>query len=258
MGKTTVWTVIAVIVLFGNALLCAQQPAVPPAPSGHFMPGYPGAPVREYFQPVKIITPEGTNLALAAGNAFVQRRTTPHAVGLRPGDDYRLRITDIPFYPGKEVFPTLKIIARTFPPRGLELEFPILIEITAEDIELALNGKFVTRVVYLENPQVALPVQGGPDAPLSTDAAQGADPMDVAATFGQPVAIVRLGGRIPNPIGSVDPAFFHGSPTWLAFDKTPSGRFEITRFQMPPLPSSVPIAPQPAYRVGARAGAVLY
>ncbi|MDR3199172.1 MAG: hypothetical protein LBU34_14995 [Planctomycetaceae bacterium] len=200
----------------------------------HFPANYQGSAVPCYFQPVKINAPEGCRIAFPVNDHFVQRQTTPYAVGLIVGNDYRLRITDIPFQPGREVFPTVKIIARTYPPQGLELEFPIRIDITQEDIELALDGKFITRVIYLENPQTAMPIRGDSGTQISTDIAGGFNPVAVAATMGQPVAIVRIGGRIPNTLGATDPAFFYGSPSWAAFDKTPSNRYEVTRYQNTP------------------------
>ena len=195
------------------ATLVAQQP-------GAFVPGHPGAPVQGYFQPVQIHGPQGTKIAFAADGKFVDRKEAPFAVGLLLSADYRLRITDIPLHPGKEVFPSVKIIGRTFPPQGLELGFPIQVEITQEDLELALDGKFVTRVIYLEDPQNAMPLPAKPEQPISFEAGPGADPIDVAATLGRPVAIVRLGGRV-HDLKYVDPAFFHGMPPWIAFDKIP-------------------------------------
>ncbi|MDR1963622.1 MAG: hypothetical protein LBQ50_07565 [Planctomycetaceae bacterium] len=244
-----VFYTITIIAFLSVTVLYAQQPGVR-------VPGYPGVPatpasgfsvsaipVPGYYQPVKIRAPEGTRIALSIDQKFVQRQTTPYAVGLLVGSDYRLRITDIPFQPGREIFPTVKIIARTYPPQGLELEYPIQIDITQEDIELALDGKFVTRVIYLENPQTAMPVRGDLGTPISTDVSGAVDPIVAAATMGQPVAIVRMGGRIPNTLGVTDPAFFLGSPSWMLFDKTPAGRYEMTRYQnTPPYPASTIIS----------------
>lgn len=234
--------------LLGNVSL-AQHP-------GFQHPGHPGAPVREYFQPVRISGPEGTHIALAINETFVQRRAAPYAVGLLLGMDYRMRVTDIPYYPGKEVFPTVQVLQRTFPPQGMELEYPILIDITQEDIELALDGKFVTRVIYLEDPRSAMPIRGDLGPQPSVDVVSGADPIDVAATLGQPVAILRLGGRIPNTLGTVDPMFFHGSPSWIAIDRNPVGQYEISLFQNIPrqiIPVEFMTAPNqsgaPGYRL---------
>lgn len=227
MGRTAILTLIAFILSCDVfcGLLRAQHPGCSDFSQGV---GYPDAPIRGYFQPTKILGPEGSRVALAADNRFVERDATPLTIGLMIGPDYRMRITNIPHHPGKEVFPSVKVIGRTYPPRGHELEFPIPIEISQEDIELALDGKFVTRVVYLESPNNALPIRGDVASPI-TNIVSG-DPIHVASELGQPIAIVRIGGRIPQFIGG-DLSFFLGCPPWQAFNKTPAGHYEMSLFQ---------------------------
>ncbi|MDR0869932.1 MAG: hypothetical protein LBN39_03985 [Planctomycetaceae bacterium] len=209
MNKTAIY--ILVCFLFGS-IASAQTPAVPSAP-------------QRYYQPVKIQCPAGAKIAFAAGGQFVERKTAPYAAGLLVGADYRTKITNIPNEPGKEVFPTVKVIDRTYPPAGQALKFPIVIEITQEDIELALDGKFVTRVIYLEDPRKALPVRGDTGSQLTTDIKSG-DPINQAAMLGIPVAVLYLGGRVPNSLQN-DAVFFHGCPPWAEITKTPAGRYEI-------------------------------
>ncbi|MGL4595685.1 MAG: hypothetical protein ACRCUY_13255 [Thermoguttaceae bacterium] len=175
-----------------------------------------------YFQPVQISGPEGTRISVARGTQFIEtaaESSTQRPIGLQLGYDYRIRITNIPHHPGQEVFPTVHIIGRTFPPAGLELEFPIPIFLTQEDIELALAGRYVTRVVYLENTSSALPIRGDADNPISGDVSGAADPVLVAAQYGKPVAIVRLGTRTPSSYGN-DFGFYCGSPAWLLFGES--------------------------------------
>jgi uncharacterized repeat protein (TIGR01451 family) len=179
--------------------------------------GFPGDPVRGYFQPVQIRTPEGTTLACVAASQFSERLPSPLQAGMLVGCDYRLRIAGIPLNPGRELFPTVTLLARTYPPQGRELEFPIIINLTLEDLELALAGRYITRVIYLENPNTALPIQTGNDEQLSHDIQSG-DPIAAAATQGLPVAIVRVGGRVPpqnTPNGLLHPEFCFGSPPWI-------------------------------------------
>lgn len=227
MSRTAILTLIAFILSCDAlcGLLHAQHPGFSDFSQGL---GFPGAPIHGYFQPVKILGPEGSKVALAANNRFVERDTTPLTIGLMIGPDYRMRITNIPHHLGKEVFPSVKIIGRTYPPRGHELEFPIPIEISLEDIELALDGKFITRVVYLESPNNALPIRGDVTSPI-TNIVNG-DPINVAMELGQPIAIVRIGGRIPQFAGG-DMSFFLGCPPWQAFNKTPAGYYEMSLFQ---------------------------
>ena len=56
-----------------------------------------------------------------------------------------------------EIFPSIEIIDRTYVPVDQQVRFAIPVEIVPQDIELALQGKFVTRVIYLENPHNSLP-----------------------------------------------------------------------------------------------------
>ena len=182
---------------------------------GTFVPGYPGEPVHGYFQPVIIRTPDGTSLACVTASQFSERLSSPLQIGMLVGVDYRLRITGIPYHPGRELFPTLTLLARTYPPQGREIDFPIVINLTLEDLELALAGRYITRVIYLENPNAALPVQTSGEEQLSHDI-HGGDPVAVATTLGLPVAIVRIGGRVPpSSNGILSPEFTFGSPPWV-------------------------------------------
>jgi hypothetical protein len=174
-----------------------------------------GGPSTGALQPVEIKAPQGALVSLAAGNDFDPPQGG-RLVGLGLGQVYRLRVINIPLQPGEEVFPTVEIIDRVHPPAGRELRFPIPIELTQEDLELALAGRFVVRVVYIENPDTAVPAaqigqQHWFDVPAS------ADPLAEADRLGRPVAIVRLGGRIPSLEGP-DSEFLYGSPPWVGFD----------------------------------------
>ena len=201
--------------LFTSVVLAQHFGSYP----GPLHTGLPSEPVRGYFQPVLIQTPEGTSLAGVTAGQFSERLPRPLQVGLLVGCDYRLRITGIPLHPGTELFPTITLLTRTYPPSGRELDFPIIINLTLEDLEFALEGRYITRVIYLENPKTALPIQTNNGEQISHDI-HGTDPVAVAATQGLPVAIVRIGGRIPIPSqnapnGRLTPEFCFGSPPWI-------------------------------------------
>ena len=115
------------------------------------------------------------------------------------GPVYRFRVADISADRTQEVFPTVEVIDRLYPPPGLALRYPIPIELTADELQMAADGMFVTRVIYVENPNQALPVATVPDEQPWVEAPQGADPLAVADEMGRPVAILRMGGRVPSP-----------------------------------------------------------
>ncbi len=149
--------------------------------------------------------------SFAVGTTFADPIAPDGLVGLLVGSTYRFRIENIPYNEGRELYPTIRLLGRLNPPPGKETEFPIVVDLTQEDLELALAGKFVTRVVYLESPTSASPVRSDENR-ISQDVPQGSDPLAVAETLGRPIAVVRIGSRIP------DPTAFFGSPTFLNYE----------------------------------------
>jgi hypothetical protein len=114
------------------------------------------------------------------------------------GPIYRLRVMNIPFAEGVEVFPTVEVVDRVYAPPGEELRFPIPVELTAEELRMAAAGKFVTRVIYIEDPHAAVPVAQDESHQSWFDVGPGKSPLAVARNLGRPVAILRMGGRLPK------------------------------------------------------------
>jgi hypothetical protein len=177
------------------------HPALPPGAIGSQRLVANG-PLSGYIQPVEIRGPEGTQVAISHGGGLEEPQPLPLLVGMNIGPVYRLRVTNIPFRPGVEVYPTLEIVDRLHPPVGKALEFPIPVELTEEDLLLASGGYLVTRVIYVEDPDRALPVQSDPLHQNWLDAPRGQDPFTTALELGRPVAILRIGSRIPDPLGA--------------------------------------------------------
>jgi hypothetical protein len=205
------------------AMLSAQQPGVHYLHQGIMPPGaigsrqlQRGGPLPGYFQPVEIKLPPGALVSLAVGGEFEQLRPGPRKAGMLIGAVYRVRVTNIRLAEGAEVFPTVEVIDRMYPPSGQERRFAIPIDISEEDLKLALAGKFVTRVIYLEDPRQALPARDNPQAQNWFEAAPGQDPLAVADGLGRPVAILRLGARLPDP-GDDPQIFFFGSPPFADY-----------------------------------------
>jgi hypothetical protein len=220
------WAVLVTLAL-GRTTLCVVPAAAQDRPvhwlnAGAMPPGaigslrlQRGGPLPGYFQPVRIRAPEGARIALAA-EGFDQAYFGDALVGMQIGPVYRLMVTDIPNNPGLEVFPTIEVVDRLYPPPGLSLRFPIPIELTQDELELAARGSFVTRVIYVEDPHTALPIaqpiQG--EQPW-IEAPPGEDPLVTADERGRPVAILRIGARVPN---AADVASFQEPPPFVRYD----------------------------------------
>jgi hypothetical protein len=158
-----------------------------------------GGPLPGYFQPVRIRAPEGARIALAEEGGFAVSMYGDTLVGMQVGPVYRLQVSDIPNHPGLEVYPTVEVVDRLYPPPGLARRFPIPIELTQDELELAARGSFVTRVIYVEDPHTALPVmQPAAGEQPWIEAPPGEDPLVTADERGRAVAILRIGSRVPS------------------------------------------------------------
>ena len=178
-----------------------------------------GGPLRGYFQPVEIKVPPGAEISLAGGDPHPAEGAESLLAGMLIGQVYRARVTRIPLHLGEEVFPSVELIDRLYPPPHLAARFPIPIEITQDDLEAALDGKYVVRVVYLEDPRFALPVRQEPGRPSWFDVEPGEDPLQTADALGRPVAIVRMGGRVPLEPGEFDGSGEFCSPPVMRYSR---------------------------------------
>lgn len=185
----------------------AQLPPPPSHPQYHLgassPPGYigqqellRGGPRPGYFQPVEIKAPEGAGIAMVEEGRFGEPQETRALVGLQMGFAYQLKVTNIPLNEGVELFPTIEIVDRLYPPQGQELRFPIPIELTLEELDHAAAGRYVTRVIYLEDPRQALGAASDPDRQRYYEVPNSIDPLTVADRAGRPMAILRIGSRV--------------------------------------------------------------
>jgi hypothetical protein len=175
-----------------------------------------------FYQPVEIKAPPGALVSLAVANRFDDAQPTPRKAGFLIGEVYRLRVTNLAIAEGAEVFPSIEVIDRLYAPVDQQRRFAIPVELTDDDLQLALDGKFVTRVIYLEDPHNALPAREDLQSQHWFEAAPGQDPLAIADTLGRPVAILRLGGRLPESVDSPDPSFFFDSPPFRPIAPEPS------------------------------------
>jgi len=163
-----------------------------------------------YIQAVELRVPEHCHVSFAGSDAEAPQAGAIRA-GLELGEVYRFKLSNIPLHETQELYPSVEVIDRLHPPAGEEDRFPVPIEITQEDIEMALRGDMVVRVVYVEAPDNAFPESEGKQQ-RSFDVAPGEDPLQVADDEGRPIAILRLGSRVPLPSDELT-EFNFGYPT---------------------------------------------
>ena len=145
-------------------------------------------------QPVEIRGPAGMQIAIETAAGWSPLVKGPLRMGLVVGQPYRLRLTGLPGHEGEELYPSVRLLAKLAAPPGMAWRFPVEVVIDDDDIDLALAGALVRRIVYSAcDPQL-------PDAmpTASFDVLPGGDGLAVASTLGDPVAELVIGNRVPT------------------------------------------------------------
>ena len=120
------------------------------------------------------------------------------------GGLYRLKLTNIVNREGVELYPTLEL-AYANPRTGAYLAHnSIPVQFTEEDFDQVLTGNFVTKVIYLPDPDYEGPALAGIDTLVSTRLDPGIDPITEADRRGSILAIVRLGDKDIEMSGGTD------------------------------------------------------
>src|SRR5262249_7010835 len=122
-------------------------------------------------------------------------------VGMKVGVTYRLRLSNLPDKPEAELFPVIEILGHLHRPPGIDpAKYPVRVVFTQEDFDdVADKGRLVTQVIYLEDPDQALPIAMPKDQIPLVSLSPSEDPIRVAAALGRVMAIVRMGARRPTP-----------------------------------------------------------
>src|SRR5437868_12049118 len=145
---------------------------------------------------VRFASPAAARVTLFQGPGQGKEFTAPVTVGLRPGYIYRVKMANLPEHADAALFPTLEVRGTLQLPSNLRASnYPAPIVLSQEDIERALAGTLVTKVIYLEHPDRAVPAASRPDQPLETDVRALVDPVAEARLVGRPLVIIRFGGR---------------------------------------------------------------
>jgi hypothetical protein len=170
----------------------AYQPAVPPV----------AASSQIYF-----VGPEGLTVqwdVTAPGRFDSEQLVAPARYNFPQGALYRLKLANIPGRPGVELFPTLEVGPAMPRTEAFLAHNAIPVEFTDEDFDQVMTGNFVTKVIYLPDPEFQQLALAGVGTLVSTKLDPGLDPIVEADRKGAIMAIVRLGNK-DLAIASADP-----------------------------------------------------
>jgi uncharacterized repeat protein (TIGR01451 family) len=122
----------------------------------------------------------------------------PVTVGFRPGYTYRIKIDGLPgqtqpLYPTLEVRGSLYLLPQVNP-----ADYPAPFVLSGDDVTRVFENVFLTKVIYLEHPDRAVPSATRPGQLIERPLSAAEDLLDEARQYGRPMLVVRVGERPVN------------------------------------------------------------
>lgn len=126
------------------------------------------------------------------------------------GAIYRLKLSGLEGRPGLEVYPTMEVVPANPKTEAFLAHSAVPLEFTQDDFKQIAEGNYVTKVIYLPDPNFQDVAGTGIDEIISTRLEPGADPVQEALRRGSILVIIRMGNvdqEAPNtpPLGAVAP-----------------------------------------------------
>jgi hypothetical protein len=170
-----------------------------PFGGGMMGPGYGPAPAAN-FGTVQVLfdKPEGMNVNWDIGAVGLYDSTplvVPGRQNFVQGSIYRLKVGSIEGRPGLVLYPTLEIGPASNRTAAYLAHSAIPVQFTQEDFDQVAAGNFVTKVIYVPDPEFQELALAGVDTLVSTRLDPGVDPIVEADRRGAILAIIRMGNK---------------------------------------------------------------
>src|ERR1051326_2793639 len=187
MNHRTLLTLLLASVIAGPIAAQPNPLLIPPRP--------PSAAPLLY---IRFADPAGMSVTLYQGRAKPKTLQTPFTVGIRPGYVYRIKLSNIPDHPGVTLSPTIDVRgSMCLPPTTSASRHPAPFILSDQDIEKVIDNAVITKIVYLEDPESALPEQSRKgeliqeiQMPFTRDL------LVESRYYGRPLFGWRLGGKV--------------------------------------------------------------
>jgi hypothetical protein len=156
--------------------------------------GYASGPTSQ----IGFVGPDGMQVrwdAAVPGSFDSEPLVTPGRYDFPQGEMYRLKITDIPGREGAELYPSLEVAPVTPRTAAYLAHNAVPFQLTEEDLDQVMSGNFVTKVVYLPDPDYQELAVAGVETLVSTRLDPGVDPVVEADRRGSILAIIRIGNK---------------------------------------------------------------
>ncbi|MCC7335543.1 MAG: hypothetical protein IT422_10615 [Pirellulaceae bacterium] len=176
-----------------SCVACAGDGGGAPGMGGMMMGGGLGAKVQVLFN-----RPEGMQLLydVAGDGSFGSEPLyVPGRLEFPQGGIYRMKLTNIQGREGVELYPTIEVANGNPRTAAYLAHNAIPVQFTTDDFEQVLSGNFVTKVIYLPDPEFQGDALVGVDVLVSNRLEPGLDPIVEADRRGSILAIVRVGNK---------------------------------------------------------------
>jgi len=200
--------------------------------------------------------------------------SSPHVVPFKQsfvqGGVYRLKVSNIEGFEDKTLYPSLEVGPITPRTSAFIAHSAIPIQLTNEDFTQVTTGNFVTKVIYIPDPEFQELAIAGIDTLVSTRLDPGVDPIVEADRRGSILAIVRLGNKdlegvaggdvqqagYANPYGGMMPGQAGGPPVPFGQGMSPNYVSGVTApsYGMPMTATPIGLPGPPHIPLGIPAG----
>jgi hypothetical protein len=189
---------------FAGHTLPSQQMLSQPGPGvdgpgpGVMLLGDAGAIGEQMNSQIGFVGPEGAMItwsAFSAGQFDSEPLVAPGRQNFPQGALYRLKLTNLPGRPGVELYPTIEVATAVARTEAYLAHNAIPVQFTEEDLDQVLSGNFVTKVIFLPDPEFQELAVAGVQELVSTRLDPGQDPIVEADRQGAILAIIRLGNK---------------------------------------------------------------
>jgi hypothetical protein len=158
----------------------------------------PSPPLTQQTSQMTFVGPDGMTVTWDVGGPGQfdsEPLICPGHYNFPQGAIYRLKLTNIPGRPGIELYPTLEVGPAMPRTEAFLAHNAVPVQFTEEDFDQVLSGNFVTKVIYLPDPEYQELALAGVETLVSTRLDPGVDPIVEADHRGAILGIVRLGNK---------------------------------------------------------------
>jgi uncharacterized repeat protein (TIGR01451 family) len=148
---------------------------------------------------VRVQGPTGMTATFYEGARTTRTFDAPVSVGMRPLVWHRARLAGFPDRPGVALYPSFEVRGTLkLKPNMRASDYPAPVIITEADVDQALAGTLITKVITLEDPDLSGGIAQVGGQPVEWDVPPRQDAIRYARDIGRPVLIVRIGMREPD------------------------------------------------------------